>query len=169
MSTKRPIAEKLPSNADYDKATSWSATREIIAAGDWYWLATQHPAERPHVRPVLGIWMDEALYFCSNENARKAKNLQENVNASIAVADNKTHLVIEGQAVKVTDENLLRKVAEQYASKYDWHVIVLDGAYEADYGAPTAGPSPYDLYELRPERVYGFGTSEKYSPTRWRF
>ena len=29
--------------------------------------------------------------------------------------------------------------------------------------------APYDVYALRPSRVFGVGTSEDWSPTRWRF
>ena len=31
-------------------------------------------------------------------------------------------MVVEGMAVKVHDENRLRRVADAYASKYGWHV-----------------------------------------------
>jgi hypothetical protein len=63
----------------------------------------------------------------------------------------------------------LQRVADVYATKYDWHVTVRDGAFYADYGAPTAGPSPYSLFEMTPHFAYGFGTGETFSPTLWRF
>jgi hypothetical protein len=47
-------------------------------------------------------------------------------------------------------------------------VRIQDGAFDADYGAPTAGPPPFDVYALNPTRVFGFGTDETWSPTRWR-
>jgi hypothetical protein len=43
------------------------------------------------------------------------------------------------------------------------------GAFDADYGAPTAGPPPYHIYALRPRTVYAFGVTENFSPTRYRF
>jgi hypothetical protein len=71
----------------------------------------------------------------------------------------------------VTDAATLRRVAEVYASKYEWRVSVRDGAFDADYGAPTAGPPPYELYGVAPRQVFGFGwgTDLTWSPTRWRF
>jgi hypothetical protein len=39
-------------------------------------------------------------------------------------------------------------------------------------GAPTAGPPPYEVYEVyevTPAIAFGFGTDETLTPTRWRF
>ena len=44
-----------------------------------------------------------------------------------------------------------------------------DGAFHDAEGAPTAGPPPYDVYEVIPTTAFGFGTDESFSPTRWRF
>ena len=66
------------------------------------------------------------------------------------------HLVLEGLASKVVDAALLQSVADAYRSKYDWNVTVADGAFDAPYGAPTAGPPPYQPYEIRPAAVFGF-------------
>lgn len=50
-----------------------------------------------------------------------------------------------------------------------WHVTVRDGAFHGAEGAPTAGPPPYDVYEVRPATAYAFGTEEPARSTRWRF
>jgi hypothetical protein len=80
-------------------------------------------------------------------------------------------LVVEAEAARVTDEARLRRVADAYAAKYQWPVTIDDGAFHAEWGAPTAGPSPYYVYALTPLVVYGFGTDDTYGerPTRWRF
>jgi hypothetical protein len=36
-------------------------------------------------------------------------------------------------------------------------------------GAPTAGPPPYQVYEVTPTTAFAFGKDESFSPTRWRF
>jgi hypothetical protein len=43
--------------------------------------------------------------------------------------------------------------------------------FDAPYGAPTAGPPPYRLYEITPSVVYAFGTSGDLGvqSTRFRF
>jgi hypothetical protein len=42
--------------------------------------------------------------------------------------------------VKVGGPETLRRVADAYASIYDWHVAVREGAFHDTEGAPTAGP-----------------------------
>ena len=81
---------------------------------------------------------------------------------------NKLHLVVEGEAATVRDEAKLQRVADVYATKYEWHVTVRDGAFDAD-GAPTAGPPPYDVYAVSPTMIFGFGEDESFNATRWRF
>ncbi len=169
MSEKQPTAEKLPASAEYPAPTSWAEGRRHIAEGPWYWLATTRPDGRPHVRPVLAVWLDGALYFASSANARKRKNLVADPRCTLTTADDEAHMVVEGVATRVWDEATLQRVAEAYAAKYDWHVIVRDGVFDAEYGAPTAGPPPYEVYEVTPETVFGFGANETFSPTRWRF
>lgn len=71
--------------------------------------------------------------------------------------------------MKVRDEAELQRIAGLYASKYGWHLKVHNGAYLADYGAPSAGPPPYELYKVQPVTVYGLGTEEPFGATRWRF
>jgi hypothetical protein len=48
----------------------------------------------------------------------------------------------------VRDETTLHRVSDAYASSYDWHVTVRDGAFHDTEGAPTAGPPPYVVYEI---------------------
>jgi nitroimidazol reductase NimA-like FMN-containing flavoprotein (pyridoxamine 5'-phosphate oxidase superfamily) len=148
--------------------TPWAETRERPAKADSYWLATGRPDGRPHLVPVLALWQDGALSFCASPASRKGRNLASNSHCVIATNGHDSDLVVEGDAAKVSDEAKLIRVSDLYASKYDWHVAVRDGAlYGA--GAPTAGPPPYQVYEVTPTLVFAFGKDESFSPTRWRF
>lgn len=49
-------------------------------------------------------------------------------------------------------------MADAYASTYDCHVTVPDGAFHDTEGAPTAGAPPYEVYVVTPP--FGFGTDE---------
>jgi hypothetical protein len=46
-----------------------------------------------------------------------------------------------------------------------------EGAFDGTEGAPTAGPPPYDVYELSPVKAFAFGidAAMTFVPTRWRF
>ncbi|MGH2541237.1 MAG: pyridoxamine 5'-phosphate oxidase family protein, partial [Ardenticatenaceae bacterium] len=132
------------------------------------WLATVRPDGRPHVMPLGVLWVDDAFYFSAGPTTRKAKNLARNPHCVITVATHDFDLVIEGEATKVSDEAMLQRIADVYASS-GWHPTVRDGALYAEYSAPSAGPPPWEVYEVTPTTVFGLGTAEPYGATRWRF
>lgn len=149
----------------------WPDARDRLAGERFYWLATTDPGGRPHVRPVLAVWVDNALYTSTSPTARKGRNLDADPRCSVTARTDDLDLVLEGTATRVTDGETLARVADAYRSKYGWPVEIRDRAFEAPYGAPTAGPPPYLLYRVTPVQVYGFGTDDALGPrtTRWRF
>jgi hypothetical protein len=165
---RQPSSERPFSSGD-SSVTPWTEAGGRLAGADTYWLTTVGPDGRPHVRPVLAVWVAGALHFCAGKSTRKAKNLAGNPRCVIATVADAIDLVVEGEAAKVDDDARLRSVAGAYASKYDWHVTVRDGAFHDAEGAPTAGPPPYDVYEVAPARAFGFGTDGTLDSTRWRF
>lgn len=118
--------------------------------------------------PVLAVWVDGALHFCAGEASRKARNLARSPQCVIVTSSPALDLVVEGDAVKVSDEAKLQRVADGYASKYAWEVTVRHGAFDAE-DAPTAGPPPYEVYEVTPTTIFAFGTDGTVGSTRWRF
>jgi hypothetical protein len=169
------VADKQPVSAhpmlgDAAVPAPWQGAREHLEESPaTYWLATVRPDGRPHVRPILAVWVAGGLYFCAGENTRKAKNLALKSHCAVTVEREPLDLVVEGIAAKIRDAERLQRVADACASTYDWHVTVRDGAFHDTGGAPTAGPPPYDVYEVILTTAFGFGTDESFSPTRWRF
>ena len=51
----------------------WELPRAVLADTRLYWLATVHPTGRPHVRPVLAVWVNGALYSTSTKASRKGR------------------------------------------------------------------------------------------------
>jgi nitroimidazol reductase NimA-like FMN-containing flavoprotein (pyridoxamine 5'-phosphate oxidase superfamily) len=172
MPDQEPIAEPMLKSDDAT-AMPWAEARRRLTEGrdSTFWLATARADGRPHVRPVLAVWVDGALHFAATESSRKARNLARDPHCAVTLALDDLDLVVEGEATKVRDEGRLRRVAEAYASTYDWHVTVRAGAFQDTEGAPTAGPPPYDVYVVTPTVAFGFGTgAENFNhPTRWRF
>ena len=41
-----------------------------------FWLTTVRPDGRPHVTPLVAVWLDDALYFSTGESERKAETSQ---------------------------------------------------------------------------------------------
>lgn len=178
MAVKEPVAER---NLDGYGAPMipWPKVRDALEgltqapesggpARHTYWLATVRPDGRSHVMPVGVMWVDGAFYFSAGAGTRKAKNLAHDPHCVITVATHPFDVIVEGVATKVTDEAKLQRIAEVYASQ-GWAPTVRDGALYAEFSAPSAGPPPWELYEVTPETVFGMGTAEPYGATRWRF
>ncbi|HVH64890.1 MAG TPA: hypothetical protein VM674_02555 [Candidatus Acidoferrum sp.] len=72
------------------------------------------------------------------------------------------------EPVMVTEESKLKRIAEAYAGD-GWKPTVRDGAFYAEYSAPSAGPPPWYLYEVKVTTIYALGTAEPYGATRFRF
>jgi hypothetical protein len=149
-------------------ATAWSEAACRLAAADGYWLASTRPDGRPHLVPVLAVWLDGALHFATGPQTRKGRNLRRDPRCVLSTRQPELDLVVEGVATRVVDEAVLRRVAEEYAAKYAWPAEARAGALAGE-GAPSAGPPPYEIHRLDPVIAFGFPTDEAFAPTRWAF
>ena len=148
-------------------ATGWADAARELAAAELSWLSTVRPDGRPHVTPLLTVWRDGALHFCTGANERKARNLATNPHVVLTTGRNALKggldLVVEGTAVRVRDTGRLRELAGVWEQKYgsDWHFEVQDDAFDGQGG-------PAYVYRVEPATAFGFGKGP-YSQTRWRF
>jgi len=157
--------------ADPNAVISWADGLARLSAAGSYWFATVRPDGYPHVRPVLAVWLDGIMCTTSSPDARKARNLATNELCALTTSTDGIDFIVEGTAAKVTDPRLLERIAAAYHAKYNWPVTIHDDAFDAPYGAPAAGPPPYQPYAITPTTVYGFGTDDRFAArsTRWRF
>jgi hypothetical protein len=147
-------------------ATPWAEGLRRLQQAEVYWLATVRPGGRPHVTPVIAVWLDGALYFSTGESERKAKNLAHNPHCVITTGCNALNegldLVIEGDAVQASDAAMLQRMADSLVAKYGWHFTVREGALYGDGGRAMA-------FRVAPAKGFGYGKGEPFSATRWRF
>jgi hypothetical protein len=158
----QPGAEPLP----------WQEVRQRFSAEGSYWLATTGAAERPQARPVLAVWLRDKVYSTTSPAAAKGRNLRLRPDCSLAARTTAIDIVLEGPMSWVSDRRVAEDVAAAYDEKYSWPVTITeDNMFDAPYGAPTAGPPPYRIYEIAPRFVYAFGTSDDLGArsTRFRF
>src|SRR5207248_1979177 len=80
---------------------------------------------------------------------RKSRNLAKNPSCVISVILSGLDLVVEGTARLVTDEPTLQRLVKRYNAE-GWPASVKDGAFTAEYSAPSAGPPPWNLYVATP-------------------
>jgi hypothetical protein len=148
----------------------WSRALEQLEAGKGgtWWLATTQPDGRPHLTGIGALWVDGKVYIVSGATTRKSQNLSASPSCALSVSLPGLDLVIEGKAVKVTDEPTLVRLAARYAAQ-GWPARVENGAFTAPYSAPSAGPPPWELYEIAPATAFGVAGAEPWGATRWRF
>ena len=104
---------------------------EDLQGAEVYWLSTVRPDGRPHVTPLLGVWLDGALYFCTGPTERKAKNLAQNPNCAVTTGRNGLadglDLVVEGAAAEVRDGAELRASPTPTSQSRVRHFTAPDG------------------------------------------
>jgi general stress protein 26 len=170
MADPQAVDELDPRYSDPDaRATTWEEARRALAAAELSWLTTVRPDGRPHVTPLLTVWDDTRLHFCTGPDERKRQNLAKNPYVVLTTGNNALHggldLVVEGEAVRVTDEPTLRGLAQAWVDKYgeDWRFEVDAGEFLHADGAGRAW-----VFTVEATTVFGFGKAP-YSQTRWRF
>ncbi len=171
MATETPTAELHAGFSTRDAtATDWAQGRRRIDEAEVFWLSTVRPDGRPHVTPLLAVWHEDAMYFCTGRHERKAKNLQHNAQCILTTGQNGLDgldVVIEGRAVEVGDEAELGRVADAYESKYGAHLTAPEGTWSGLGDTMRAGEAL--VYRVVPTSILGFAKGEQFSQTRWRF
>ena len=122
---------------------------------------------RPHVSPLVAVWLDSALHFCTGAAEQKAVNLRANPHVVITTGCNQwdrgLDVVVEGDAVRVTDDAELARLADAWRTKWDgqWQFDAHDGSFHHDGGEAL-------VFAVTPAKVLAFGKGT-FSHTRHRF
>jgi general stress protein 26 len=107
---------------DSAKATQWPEAVETLKRAENFFLTTVRPNGHPHQTPLLAVWLDDALYFCTATEERKAKNIARNSRVLLTTGSEKWDhgfdIVVEGDARRVTDEAHLQRLADAWLAKY---------------------------------------------------
>jgi len=136
--------------------------------GTSVWLSTTRPDGRPHTAGIGAVWRDDRFWIVSGPGTQKSKNLARNPSCTIALGLPDIDLVVEATAERVTDDATLQRVVKAFQEQ-GWPASVKDGAFTADYSAPSAGRPPWYLYELTPTVAFGVATAEPHGAMRWGF
>ncbi|WP_393057347.1 pyridoxamine 5'-phosphate oxidase family protein [Streptomyces sp. LN549] len=170
MSASEPVTELDPRYSSPDAAPgAWADARRLLTDAELYWLSTVRPDGRPHVTPLIGVWSQGALHFCTGAEERKARNLAANDEVVLTTGTNSWSdgfdVVVEGRAERVTDGDRLAGLAQEWETKYGpvWHFDVADGAFVGSLGNRA------EVFAVSPRTVFGFGKGDPFTQTRWRF
>jgi len=149
----------------------------MIESAEIFWLSTVRGDGRPHVTPLPAMWLDEALHFCTGPEEQKARNIEANPQVVLTTGSNEFRtgidVVVEGRAVRLTDEDILKRLAALWLSKLDWPFDVVDEGFR-DPAIPGDQGDPDDLatalvFGVTPTKVLAFGKGDPYSQTRYLF
>jgi pyridoxine/pyridoxamine 5'-phosphate oxidase len=133
----------------------WAHAAERLERARTYWLATVRPDGRPHVAPLWGVWIDDALYFDGLPTTRWARNLAANPAATAHLERGDDVVIVEGIAEDVTT------TAELGAR--------IVAAWDAKYGRLAPDPAGSGLFRLRPVTVRAWSSESLRDGTRWHF
>jgi len=155
-----------------DNVLPWDLAIQHLAGAQLFWHVTHRPDTHAHVRPVFAVESDGVLCSTTSAGAHKTRLLERDPQCSLAASADGMDLVYEGIARRVRESDRLGRIAAAYRAKYAWPVAVTpDGAFDAPFAAPAAGPPPYHVYAFDPLTVWAFETDDRYAArsTRWNF
>jgi nitroimidazol reductase NimA-like FMN-containing flavoprotein (pyridoxamine 5'-phosphate oxidase superfamily) len=150
-------------------ATPWADVDKVLGDAQLFWISTVRAGGAPHVTPLVAVWVDDALHFCTGPAEQKAVNLRTNQHVVLTTGCNTWNagvdVVVEGTAVPVTDDTKLRTLAEAWAKKWDgsWQFEVTEGGFRQDGGDGLAL-----VFEVRPTKVLSFA-KQAFAATRHVF
>ena len=78
---------------------SWEDTLEAIKQAEIFWISTVRTDGRPHVTPLVAIWLDDALHFTTGPDEQKARNLADNQRVALTTGANGTDAACDPTAV----------------------------------------------------------------------
>ena len=149
---------------------SWDETRQVLEQAELSWIVTVRADGRPHLTPLVAVWFGEALYFTTGDAEQKAVNLRGNPHVILMTGCNRWEegldVVVEGNAVPVTDEAVLRSLAQAWTAKWDgqWQFQVRDGSFanEGDDGGRAL------VFQVAPAKILAFAKG-RFGQTRHSF
>jgi Pyridoxamine 5'-phosphate oxidase len=105
-----------------------------------YWLATVNGDGTPHVRPIWGVWIDDAFYFDGHPHTRWARNLARDPQVSIHLESGLQVVIVEGVVEDV--ENAQPALAGRIVA-----------AWNGKYGRLAPDPEGRGVFRLLPRRA----------------
>lgn len=147
--------------------TPWDDAIRVLETAELFWITTVRADGRPHVTPLVAVWLDGAIHFSTGESEQKSLNLRSNPHVVLTTGSNTwdhgLDVVVEGDAVRVADDDTLKRLADAWRTKWDgrWQYEARAGAFHHEAGEAL-------VYAVAPTKVLSFGKGT-FSHTSHRF
>jgi Pyridoxamine 5'-phosphate oxidase len=134
------------------------------------WLATVNEDGSPHVTAVGAVWLDGTFWFQTGKGTRKSRNVAQEPRCSIAMSIRDADVVVEGDAARVTEPDVLARVANAWAEG-GWPAEPDESGsgITAPFNAPSQGPPPWNVYRIEPRSATVVLGTEPGGLTRFNF
>jgi hypothetical protein len=115
-------------------------------------------------------WAEDALWFSTGGDEQKFANLQSNAHVVLTTGCNGWEsgldVVVEGNAIQVTDDMVLGRIATAFASKWDgrWQFIARDGCFRG-----TDGSGGAQVFAVTPVNVCAHAKGDPFGAAALRF
>jgi hypothetical protein len=144
----------------------WAPVSDALAAAELYWLTTVRRDGRPHVTPLVGVWVHDSFVFCTGPDEQKTRNIEHGNAVAVTTGVNTWQdgldVVVEGAAERVTGRETLTALADAYRAKYgdDWD-------FDCDDEVFGPGGDRAYVFRVRADKVLAFAKSP-HGQTRFR-
>ncbi len=144
---------------------AWAVHRLTVARN--YWIATTRLDDRPHSRPVWGVWLDGAFYFSTGPDEQKARNMLLDSRVAVVTGRNDfargLDVILEGEAERVRETDTVQLLAKTLNEKYDdYFGFVAQGVHFTHDAGGVA-----DLFVVTPTKAFAYGRGDNFGATRY--
>jgi hypothetical protein len=120
---------------DEEGMLDWSWAEERLASSRNYWIVTSGGDGGPAAAPVWGVWSHGALYFGTNPQSLKGRNLARDPRVVIHLESGDEVVILRG---RIAREVLPESVVDAYEAKYAYRPSVTEGWFVLRPGRAVA-------------------------------
>jgi Pyridoxamine 5'-phosphate oxidase len=134
------------------------------------WLSTVNEDGSPHTTAVGALWVDGTFWFQTGAGTRKGRNVIRDPRCSVALSIEGADVVVEGDAVRVTEADALARIAQAWADQgWPAEPDPSGSGITAPFNAPLQGPPPWNVYRIALRSAMVVAGTEPGGLTRFRF
>src|SRR5207248_10566850 len=140
----------------------WMWKRRVLETAELCWLSSVRADACPLITPIGAVWHDGAIHFTATDTAQKTVNLRGNPHVILTTGCNQKeglNVVVEGDAVRITDQDALERLASVWATKWDgsWPYQVRNGYfYLYDEDEQRVLTDSHLVFSVNPRKVFAF-------------
>lgn len=110
-----------------DAMLTWDWVDRQMREARNYWVCSVCADGRPHSVPVWGAWVDGVLYFGSDRQAVKARNIARDSRVVVHLDSGDETVIFEGRAAEARISNeRMQRIEQRYVEKYELNPELAD-------------------------------------------